>query len=54
MAEPLFVQGPEMEGAVAMEILLPVLNRKYVPSDERRIRAGSCTLQDPLQAPGLA
>lgn len=43
-----------MLGALAILILLPVENRKYVPS-ERRIRAGSWEFpQTPEHAPGFA
>lgn len=38
-----------------MLILLPVEKRKYVPSEERRMSAGSCEFpQTPEQGPGVA
>lgn len=40
--------------ALAISILFPVENLKYVPSEVRLITAGSWTLQAPVQAPGFA
>jgi hypothetical protein len=55
MALPLLTQGPDMLGALAMLILLPVEKRKYVPSEVRRMSAGSCEFpQTPEQGPGVA
>ena len=44
-----------MLGALAMLILLPVEKRKYVPSEDRRMRAGSWEFpQMPEHPPGVA
>lgn len=52
-ALPWFVHGPANALEVAIVILFPVENRKYLPSEVRLIIAGSWTLQSPEQAPGV-
>jgi hypothetical protein len=39
--DPMSVHGPSIDGALAYEILFPVENRKYTPSDSRLTSAGS-------------